>query len=306
MSTFKEIAKAAGVSYGTVSNVFNNRCNVTAEKKKRVMQAAEELGYIPHQAARDLHLEKTNLLGIVIPNIYSAQYADFYSGFSEYAKQAGYRVKLCLHDNIDKKERALAVEIRSAKAAGIITVSCMKGRSNPYYDAGFAQNEVLFAEERPFKDTNYVGFDYRLIGSKIAAQIKQYHRIVYVAGFDQSYSSKEVIHGITANLDNANKLTILNDAGECDSSMERLAFKMISDRMEPDLVIVIGLNQAETMRNIFANFGGEKIPEVLSIIPSFMDKSAYYVFGETSASLMISGISGESGEQLRTTLLPVP
>ena len=44
MITVKDIAKRANVSQGTVSNVLNNRGNVSAEKIQRVMAAAKELG----------------------------------------------------------------------------------------------------------------------------------------------------------------------------------------------------------------------------------------------------------------------
>ena len=45
MPTIKDIAREAGVSHGTVSNVINGRGNVSVEKIQLVWQAAEKLGY---------------------------------------------------------------------------------------------------------------------------------------------------------------------------------------------------------------------------------------------------------------------
>ena len=45
MPTIKDIAREAGVSHGTVSNVINGRGNVSVEKIRLVWQAAEKLGY---------------------------------------------------------------------------------------------------------------------------------------------------------------------------------------------------------------------------------------------------------------------
>ena len=49
MVTIKDIARAAGVAQGTVSNVLNGKGNVSSEKIKRVMDTAHELGYVPGQ-----------------------------------------------------------------------------------------------------------------------------------------------------------------------------------------------------------------------------------------------------------------
>ena len=54
MPTIRDIAKAAGVSQGTVSNVINGRGNVSVEKIQLVKQAAERLGYKLNAKAKSL------------------------------------------------------------------------------------------------------------------------------------------------------------------------------------------------------------------------------------------------------------
>ena len=49
MTTIKDIAKAAGVAQGTVSNVLNGKGNVSSEKIRQVMDAASALGYVPNE-----------------------------------------------------------------------------------------------------------------------------------------------------------------------------------------------------------------------------------------------------------------
>ena len=48
MTTIKDIARAAGVAQGTVSNVLNGKGNVSSEKIRQVMDAAAALGYVPN------------------------------------------------------------------------------------------------------------------------------------------------------------------------------------------------------------------------------------------------------------------
>ena len=54
MATIKDIAKIAGVAQGTVSNVLNGRGNVSSDKIRRVLDACEQLGYIPNEQAKQL------------------------------------------------------------------------------------------------------------------------------------------------------------------------------------------------------------------------------------------------------------
>ena len=56
MPTIKDIAREAGVSHGTVSNVINGRGNVSVEKIRLVWQAAEKLGYKVNAKAQSLRL----------------------------------------------------------------------------------------------------------------------------------------------------------------------------------------------------------------------------------------------------------
>ncbi|HJC11156.1 MAG TPA: LacI family DNA-binding transcriptional regulator [Candidatus Blautia merdigallinarum] len=70
MATIKDIAKYAGVSHGTVSNVLNRRGNVSAEKIKLVEQAAKDLGYQMNVQASKLrsamHIYGWNLFILIL------------------------------------------------------------------------------------------------------------------------------------------------------------------------------------------------------------------------------------------------
>ena len=73
MATIKDIAKAAGVAQGTVSNVLNGRGNVSSEKIRHVLTVSEKLGYIPNERAKLLRKGHTNVLGVLLPKQGSAR-----------------------------------------------------------------------------------------------------------------------------------------------------------------------------------------------------------------------------------------
>ena len=66
MATVKEIAEKCGVSIGTVDRVLHNRGRVNAETRRRVLEAAEQLQYVPNRAAQSLAVRKRKLhLGFI-------------------------------------------------------------------------------------------------------------------------------------------------------------------------------------------------------------------------------------------------
>ena len=69
MANIKQIAKTAGVSISTVSRVLNNHPYVKEEKRKRVLDAVEELNYAKNINAIHLIKGKTYTIGVMLPFI---------------------------------------------------------------------------------------------------------------------------------------------------------------------------------------------------------------------------------------------
>ena len=68
MVTIKDIAREAGVSCGTVSNVLNAKGNVSSEKINRVQAAiAQPLGYEVNEAAKTLRMQRSRTIAVIVP-----------------------------------------------------------------------------------------------------------------------------------------------------------------------------------------------------------------------------------------------
>lgn len=67
--TIKDVAKRAGVSYSTVSRALNDVSTNKSEKKKRIWEIAEEMGYVPNQAAINLKLSRSYTIGLYFSTI---------------------------------------------------------------------------------------------------------------------------------------------------------------------------------------------------------------------------------------------
>jgi LacI family transcriptional regulator len=122
MATIKEIAKAAGVSIGTVSNVLNGLATVREHARKRVLEAVEELGYQPSMLGRALRKEKTNMIVMIVPDITNPFFPAAVRGAEDVAFQNGYRLVLCNSDNDSSKEATYIREMQTYRPSGLIIV----------------------------------------------------------------------------------------------------------------------------------------------------------------------------------------
>ncbi|PKK95443.1 MAG: LacI family transcriptional regulator, partial [Tenericutes bacterium HGW-Tenericutes-5] len=71
MATIKDVAKKAHVSVATVSRVINQKGYVNEETKQLVLQAIEELNYVPNELARSLFQKKSHIVAVMMPHLTS-------------------------------------------------------------------------------------------------------------------------------------------------------------------------------------------------------------------------------------------
>jgi LacI family transcriptional regulator len=122
MNTIKEVAKLAGVSVGTVSNVITGRVPVGARRKERVLNAIRELDYHPNHIARSLKLQRTNMLGMIISDITNPFFSQMERGAEDAALNQNYLLlTFNTDDRVDREKQVLSV-FRSQRVAGILLV----------------------------------------------------------------------------------------------------------------------------------------------------------------------------------------
>ncbi len=91
----RDVASAAGVSEATVSHVMNGKADrVSAATAVRVQDAARRLGYVPNAQARALRLGRTESIGVCIPDVNNALYADLASELERAARERGRSVTM--------------------------------------------------------------------------------------------------------------------------------------------------------------------------------------------------------------------
>ena len=95
MATLKDVAKLACVDISTVSRALNNTGYVHPDTKKRVYDAAKELGYHPTVMAQALRQGKRHTIGVIIPSFFLSVFAGIVMGINQEAQRSNYAVLLC-------------------------------------------------------------------------------------------------------------------------------------------------------------------------------------------------------------------
>src|SRR5438445_13535410 len=92
--TIRDVAKAAGVSTATVSNVLNKTGKVGQRAHRVVLSAVKRLGYIPNVHARHLASRDSRTLGIIISDNENPLLPEVIKRFEAHARQLGYDATL--------------------------------------------------------------------------------------------------------------------------------------------------------------------------------------------------------------------
>ena len=118
--TIYDVAREAGVSMATVSRVVNNNPNVKPQTRKKVFEAIERLGYRPNAVARGLASKKTTTVGVVIPDISNAIFAEVARGIEDIANMYHYNIILCNADKRKDKEIRVVNTLLEKQVDGLL------------------------------------------------------------------------------------------------------------------------------------------------------------------------------------------
>jgi DNA-binding LacI/PurR family transcriptional regulator len=133
MASIKDVAKKAGVSISTVSNVINDTKYVSDELKLKINKVITELNYEVDPVARSLKSKKTMSIGVIITNINRIFFPQVIKGIQESATKNGYNITFCNTDDSFKTERKLIQMFENNWLDGIILDSVADSEEHEYF-----------------------------------------------------------------------------------------------------------------------------------------------------------------------------
>lgn len=122
MAGIKDVAEKAGVSVATVSRVINHNPNVKKHLRQRVLQAIEEMGYLPSGIARSMRNQSVPVVGLIISDIQNPFFTSLVRAVEDVALENDYTVLLCNSDEDPQKEQLYIDVLARERIAGIIII----------------------------------------------------------------------------------------------------------------------------------------------------------------------------------------
>lgn len=267
VATIKDIARLAGVSHGTVSNVLNGRGNVSLEKINLVESAAKQLGYSINERGQQLRKEVISAAGIVLPNIRDERYAIIYSTVSAFLQSQGCSCTLYLTDDIPSREEDALSEIASRRMQGVILVSCepqhSEGRELLLRNGTF----VTCLERQVRGDAPFIGFEIDGIADCILRKLKDFsaNHVSIMTGLLTHSSERTLLDRLTAQLSGCAQV----HSYETDTANALIAaFKCASNPTPPDAVVTTSPIFARQLLDAYAFRQDERIPQIITLAPS--------------------------------------
>lgn len=272
MATIRDVAKAAGVSAGTVSNVLNRPSYVNADTRARVIQAIEDLDFVPDKSSRQFRPGRTRTIGIVAANLSNPFFVDVALGAEERCRELDLGVVICnsAYDPVHESRNLDLLVQQRVQGIIISPVDENSSRLEMLRDRGVP---MVFVD-RVAEDRNCwsVVVDDRL-GGRLGAQHlvdRDHRRIAYLGHPDSSpkvklryEGTREVIDraegDITLELISADSWTV--EAGRAAGRMiaARPADKRPSAVLCANDMLALGLMQAVTHH-------GLNVPDDIAIV----------------------------------------
>ncbi len=174
-SSIKDVALHSGTSIATVSNVLNNRGNVSEELRSRVLKSAEELRYSANPIARSMRNRRTNTVSVVVSDINCIFFAPVLKGIQKVLSAANYNIMFYDSNYDPELEHKYITAARNSWADGLILAGLANSQNREYYRKIVSSGQDFFPTVSMESDLTAYGLDSVLIDGRRAASTATNH-----------------------------------------------------------------------------------------------------------------------------------
>lgn len=184
--TIYDIARHLDISATTVSRGLKNNPAINKHTRKKIVEAANELGYRPHLFASSLRSKKTHTLGVIVPRLNSYFVASVMAGMEDAASRSGYN--LIISHSLERAEKEVVnAAIMFNKRVDGLLVSLAYDTENidhlqPFFDKGIPL--VFFDRVHPHTDTTCISINNYQAAYEITKHLldEGFRRIMHLGG----------------------------------------------------------------------------------------------------------------------------
>ncbi|WP_298922470.1 LacI family DNA-binding transcriptional regulator [uncultured Roseobacter sp.] len=268
-----DVARHAGVSQSAVSRAFSRvptQSGVSANVKKKIFQAANELGYRPNAIARSLITQRSNIVALLFSYLDNQFYALALEKLCIELQERGFHALVFMMPSTDTGEAEAVSELLEYQVDGIITASVELSSTLCAFCVKHDIPIVMFNRFQDHEGISSVTTD-NVAGGRIAARhfVETGHkRISLLSGWQGSSTSRDRQFGFEAELRDKEVALFSHEVGHFDLELaKQAALKMFADPDgRPDALFVANDYMAiEVMSTLRQNYGLE-IPKDFSVI----------------------------------------
>jgi LacI family transcriptional regulator len=202
--TIRDVAREAGVSVATVSRVLNDSGPVSEEVRLRIREVAARLHYVPNEAARSLISNKTDTIGVLLPDLYGEFFSEVIRGLDQAARRSGYHLLVSSSHN-DLAEIAAAVRVMQGRVDGLVVMSphlepCALATQLPRSLPAVLLNCAASGEAVDSIDLDNFGGAYAMVRHLLALGRR---RVAIITGAARNHDAAERLRGYRAALRDA-------------------------------------------------------------------------------------------------------
>ena len=265
MASIKDVAKEAGVGVGTVSRALNGKGSVSIATRKKIEKAIHKLNYTPNELARNLFLNRTGIIGVIVPDLEHP----FFSALTKYIEMElysqGYKTMICNTVGISDREKEYLDMLDRSMVDGIITGShCLDG------EAYLKQKKPIVSIDRDFgAPIPIVGSDHAL-GGKLAAELllkKDCRKILQISGISPNVLANER-HTVFEQMIKEKDIELLNISMNWNDFTWEAHYELAKEILSkhPDIDGVFGGDMAAIACLNAALQKGKKIPRDIKLV----------------------------------------
>lgn len=263
MPTIKDIAKLAGVSHGTVSNVMNKKGNVSIKKIKQVEDAARALGYQRSAQASQLRQGHNRFVGVIIPDLKETTYVDLFTSLDHYLRKFDYDVNVYFTRNMLHAEEDVLEQVRSLNPDHVVVVSSLIKNDGVYDEKNHFIFVDRFVAKMP-KNAFFVTFDFEKAGFEIGEKViaDGHKNIALFCGIREFSDEKKFQIGLEKAM----------ESSPCSLHVFRgdyaLAFSTAFDLLstnEIDAIVTPNTERVEHLQSVIGFMPNRRLPTIYSV-----------------------------------------
>ncbi|MGD0303926.1 MAG: LacI family DNA-binding transcriptional regulator [Candidatus Acidiferrales bacterium] len=160
----KDIARDLGVSVITVSKALRDHSDISTATRARVLKRVKELNYKPNYAARALVTGRSNMIGLVVPDLVHSFYSEIGNGLGGVLRKAGYNLVISSSEE-DQEVENQVIDQLIARRVDCLVIASSNWTASALKRVVEANIPFVLIDRRvPGIDANFVGGDDELIG----------------------------------------------------------------------------------------------------------------------------------------------